>query len=298
MRRVLAVLFLLVAACQEPQPTPPIAVPSPSPSPSPSSQPLVVSIERALHHNRVLSVDIGRRVSATPGEKAAADYLNQALVGAGLQVQRQRFSRTDGGESENIIGRIPQVDYSTGYVLVGGHYDTFSLSPGGNDNGSGAALVVALAETLANRRVPVEFVLFAAEERHPLTKDHHQGSEAYVAALSDLSLVKAMISLDMIGHGPRIFVVSDRRHASPLASEVARVAQALSIPFVTRSLGAVSDHTSFTEAGVPAILLWTGRRPEHHSKGDTFETVQPEAVDRAGRLTLEWIKYRFGLQDA
>ncbi|MEO7803567.1 MAG: M28 family peptidase, partial [Actinomycetota bacterium] len=183
MRYLSAVLLLLAVACRpQARPIPPIPratpsassspsqfVPGPVPSPTPSPpSPLVASVERALQHDRVLSVDIGPRVSGTPGEKAAADYLNKALTEAGLEVRRQRFTRTDGGESENIIGRIPGVDYSTGYFVIGGHYDTVVGSPGGNDNGSGTALTVAIAEVVSKRSLPVEFIAFASEERHPV----------------------------------------------------------------------------------------------------------------------------------
>lgn len=248
-----------------------------------------------MEHTRALSVDIGRRPSGSPGEERAAAYVEGALAAAGYEVVRQEFTRADGGVSRNVIGRARGVDYSSRYLVVGGHYDTFGESPGGNDNASGVGVVLALAEALAGRTVPVEFAAFAAEERHPVSKAHHEGSLAYVGALADPAVVEAMVSVDMVGNGTSVAIVRLRGYPDALQREIHAVANETGIPHRVLAKGDVSDHTSFARRGVPAVFLWSGDHPALHKAGDTFEVVQAPAVERAGRLALEWLRRRLGL---
>lgn len=303
----LAVAFLLAACTGAPtlrdRPAPSVAeapspspAPSPAPSPSPSpTPPPAFSVGRAMQHVRVLSVDIGVRPGGSPGEEAAAAYVESVLRSAGYEVSRQPARRPDGGVSHNVVGRSPGADYGGGYVLVGGHYDTTVSGPGANDNASGTAVVLALAEGLAGRRVPVEFVAFGAEERQPPTGEHHIGSEAYAGALADPSALRAMVSIDMVGNGPVLLVGRFRSHPRDLQDEIAAVAEAMGVPFDRTALGDVSDHTPFARRGIPAAWLWSGNHPTLHTAADTFEIVQPEAVERTGGVVLEWLRRRFGL---
>lgn len=255
-----------------------------------------------MDHARVLSVEIGKRVAGTQGEEKAAQYIELTMKAAQLDVSRQRFTRADDGMSANIVGRISGADYSKGYLLVGGHFDTLGESPGGNDNGSGTAVVLTLAEHFgesaggfSQRRVPIEFVAFAAEEVDPDSKKHHEGSLAYAESLSNPATNLAMLSIDMVGNGPDLKIVGWRGHQSPLTDELAAIATEIGIPHQVIVKGDISDHTSFLRKGVPASMLWSGDHPSLHKASDTFDVVQVESVERTGRLTLEWLRRRNGL---
>jgi peptidase M28-like protein len=123
----------------------------------------------------------------------------------GFEVRREPVIRPDGGSSDNVIGRLPGVNYASGYLLVGAHYDTVAGSPGANDNASGVAVMLSVAEALSETAAPVGFVAFAAEERQPPTGRDLNGSRAY-AERSDLNLVKAMVSVDMVGNGRSLVI--------------------------------------------------------------------------------------------
>lgn len=274
----------------------------PSPSPSPVPAPLVFDASRAMEHTRFLSVDIGPRVAGTEGEERAAQYIEQNMKSAHLEVSRQQFTRADRRPAANIIGRIPGSDYSRGYFVIGGHYDTFGESPGGNDNGSGTAVVMTIGEHFGNsakefaqRRVPIEFVGFTGEEVDPETRAHHEGSLAYVAALADPASVQGMLSIDMVGAGADLKIVGWRDRDTPLPGELASIAQELGIPHQVLTRGNTSDHTSFLRKGIAAAVLWSGEHPTLHKATDKFEVVQTESVERTGRLTLEWLRRRNGL---
>lgn len=270
-------------------------LPSPSPSPSPLPPPLQFSTESAIKHNRLLAIDIGQRPGGSKGEKRAEQYIATTFATAGLDVVRGEAKRADGGTSYNVIARIPGVDYAAGYVVMGGHYDTVAVSPGGNDNGSGTAVVIALAEALSPRKVPVEFIAFAGEEVQPSTKEHHIGSRAYAAALADPSVIKAMFSVDMVANGPSVVVVTLLGATDSLRKELIDVGTTVGIPTRAATRGDISDHGPFSRLGIPSVMLWSGDHPTLHTSRDTFDVVQPEAVDRTGRLMVEWLKSRFSL---
>jgi hypothetical protein len=305
---LLALLAIVPSSCS-PAAAPSTEVPrgstdtvTTSPSPSPVPPPLVFDASRAMEHARHLSVDIGPRVAGTEGEERAAQYIEQTLKSAHLEVSRQQFTRADRKPAANIIGRIPGADYSKGYFLIGGHYDTFGKSPGGNDNGSGTSVVMTISELFGNsaeefsqRRVPIEFVGFTGEEVDPETRAHHEGSLAYVAALADPALVQGMLSIDMVGAGADLKIVGWRERDTPLPGELAAIAQEIGIPHQVLRKGNLSDHTSFLRKGIPAVLLWSGDHPTLHKSTDKFEVVQTESVERTGRLTLEWLRRRNGL---
>lgn len=254
---------------------------------------MVFAIESALTHTRFLSVDIGKRRSGTEGETRAAAYIVDVFQALDYRVSRHEFTRKDGGVSSNIVARFPSVDYTAGYVVVGGHYDTFGESPGANDNASGTGVVMALAESLADNPIPVEFVAFAAEERHPLTGSHHEGSLA-LAALADPAVTKAMISVDMVASGPKVVIVSWRGYPKDLEHELAGIAASAGIPYEGVERGDISDHTSYARRGIPSAFLWTGDHPSRHTATDTFEIVQRDSVEMTGRLVMEWLRTRYG----
>lgn len=293
----LALLALLGACRAAPapprEPLPAATSPSPPPSPSPSPRPYFPT-QRAVEHTRALAVEIGPRPAGSEGEQRAAGYVEAAMRAAGLDVERRPATRRDGLTSDNVVGRPRGADLSRGYAVVGAHYDTVEASPGGNDNGSGTGVVLALAEALGGLRLPVELVAFAAEEQQP-TDEHHVGSRAFVAGLSDPGAVRAMLSIDMIAGGPTLLVGMLRGSPPDLRNEVAAVAADLGVPHEQHVAGDVSDHGPFARAGIPAAWLWSGRHPAFHTAGDTFDVVQPEAVDRAGRVALEWLLRRAGL---
>ena len=250
-------------------------------------------MERALEHDRALSVDIGPRPTGSEGERRALDYITAAFKQAGWDVAHQTFRRADGGSSANAIARLQSANYSAGYLVVGGHYDTVVRSPGGNDNASGVAVVLALAESLSRTDLPIELVAFAAEEIHPTSRKHHEGSKAHVSN-SDKALIKAMLAIDMIGAGPKILVVADREAPSALPGELLELAKSIGVAAGSLERGDISDHTSYSRVGIPAVLLWTGQHETFHKPTDTFDVVQPDALQRAGTLTTEWFKRRYG----
>ncbi len=138
-------------------------------SASPSPAPMVFSVEEALRHIAYLANDIGPRYSAE-GERRAAEYISSEFTSMGYTVESQQFDRSSGGTSVNIIAKHPETDFSRGWVVIGGHYDTVESSSGANDNASGIGVILALAAAFRERSMPVQWVAFGREEVDPISK--------------------------------------------------------------------------------------------------------------------------------
>ena len=139
------------------------------------------------------------------------------LAAAGEEMVVSVFIEVDAIESRNVIADMEGTGGDV--VVVGAHYDTVPEgSVGANDNASGTAVILALAEALSRQSLPftVRFVSFGAEEVGLL------GSRHYVASLSDAELgrVKAMLNFDVVGSG-EYTAVSGHRELTEAASELA-----------------------------------------------------------------------------
>ena len=72
-------------------------------------------------------------------------------------------------EIDNVVADIPGPDPDAGYVLVGGHLDSWHLGTGAEDDGTGAATVMAVAEPSrpagCSRSAPCDSCFLAARNR-------------------------------------------------------------------------------------------------------------------------------------
>jgi hypothetical protein len=175
--------------------------------------------------------------------------LQQGAVEAELSV-------TDGSTSRNVIAKPPGRECET---ISGGHYDSVPQAPGANDNASGTATVVEIAAILARSGNMGAncFVLFAAEEVGLL------GSRAYVDSLDRAARdrIKAMLNFDMVGVGEDGWELIG---SAELQTRAQALASGLGIATARSSLagtGASSDHASFIEAGIPALMFYRSDDP-------------------------------------
>jgi Zn-dependent M28 family amino/carboxypeptidase len=200
-------------------------------------------------------------------------------------------------------------------VMVGAHLDGVQRGPGLNDNGSGSAVILEIAEQLAARKTRnrLRFAWWGAEELGLV------GSRHYVASLSDAARrrIALYLNVDMVGSRNFVRFVYDgdgsstprRRSRLPAASAaVERVLAgyftARGLPYRETSAGG-SDHLPFARVGVPVGGLFTGASgrksvaqandfggragspfdPCYHRACDTLANVDPTALrEQAGAL--------------
>ncbi len=182
--------------------------------------------------------------------------------------------------SQNVLARPPSGECR---VIVGGHYDSVPASPGANDNASGAAVTLAVAETRAARgqRDHVCYLAFGAEEFGPHGSAHY----AYGLSEDDIRVLRGVVNLDMVGVGNDTWKLIGSESMQALGAQVAAGMDIATVPFELPE-PYDSDHTPFIQRGVPALFLHRRDDPNYHTPNDRAEFVRPASLDQAGNITL------------
>ncbi len=101
----------------------------------------------------------------------------------------------------------------------------------------------------------------------------------------ELAALHAMLNFDMLAVGDEWPLIGSNEVVSVAAQE----ADKLSIPHTSRSsipAGAGSDHASFVQRGVPAMVFNCFCDPNYHTADDRFEFVQEQRLAEAGAIGL------------
>ena len=237
---------------------------------------------------------------ATP---RAARRLRERLATGGVRVHVQVDAVFHRRPVRTLVAEFPGTRWPDDRVVLVAHVQ----EPGANDNASGCGTLVAVAlaiqQALRDRAVAPP-----ARTLTLLWGDENRASDAWIAAdHTRAGRVLAMMSLDMTGEdttrtggtfliekGPDPTAFWERPsdpHSEWGASEVDRallkgsflndlhlgvaLRRARDTGWVVRTnpYEGGSDHTSFTRAGVPAILNWHFTDRYYHSNLDTIDKV-------------------------
>ncbi|MEA2638760.1 MAG: hypothetical protein QOF51_154 [Chloroflexota bacterium] len=247
--------------------------------------------ERALAVDRMLAETIGIRPAGSDAERRAAAYLSDELSGMGYAVDVAPFpfsARGNSGTSQNVVAMRPDEDPTRPLVIVGAHYDSVPQGPGANDNGSGTSTMIEVARELSWNPVPgvdVRYVAFGAEEIGLL------GSADYVRRLSatDRDRLKVMMSLDMLSVGDNPAFAGTEPWVSLAMTYAA--SQGYEPLDLTRPLRGLSDHASFINAGLPAVMFYWSDDPEYHTIFDVWQRVQPWSMDLMGSIAIQLVRH-------
>jgi Zn-dependent M28 family amino/carboxypeptidase len=176
--------------------------------------------------------------------------------------------------TRNVIAETPTGDPNR-VVVVGAHLDSVTRGPGINDNGSGSATILEVAEVFAAQgRVPrnkLRFIWFGAEELPPALI----GSTFYVNSLSqaERDQIEMMLNFDMVGSPNFVRVVYDGDNSSfpvgpgaaPGPAGSGTLEQVFNDYFDSQALAKAptpfsgrSDYGPFIAVGIPAGGLFTG----------------------------------------
>jgi Zn-dependent M28 family amino/carboxypeptidase len=229
----------------------------------------------------VLVVDQAERPVAgslqRPGLRIPALALG-AGAGEGLEGRRVRVrvrAVSERRETSSVIGESGPAD-APRVVMAGGHLDSVPAGPGLNDNGSGVAALLQIADRLAGQDRPLRFAFWGAEEIGLV------GSRRYVRALSrtERRRIAAYVNLDMVGSPEgelEVYDTDDRVEAALRRGLPRRTGEV--------RLEGNSDHASFEAAGIPVGGLFTGLDDCYHQRCDGLANVDQRLAARAARAT-------------
>ena len=253
-------------------------------------EPSPFDADEAMGHIYTLAEAIGPRKSGTAAEDQAVEYAVDYLEGLGYPVTTTDVPLPNGSTSHNVS--VIKPGHSSGTIVIGGHIDSVTGAPGGNDNASGAAVVLELARCLkdVNTTATLQFVLFGAEEMVDTNPDHHHyGSRQFVADLTpdEQSSLLGMISVDMVAVGTKFHVRTMKEGPQEMADQMLAYAsdRGIGMSFL-KDLGSYgwSDHEPFELAGYPAAWAEWRSDPYYHTSGDTYSHCKSRLVATAGQM--------------
>ncbi len=209
----------------------------------------------------------------------------------------------------NIIGYLKGSDplRQQEYLILGGHYDhlgmggpgsssrnpdTLAVHNGADDNASGIAAMIEIAEKISAGSRKMEesflFIAFGGEEMGLL------GSKHYVEnPLLPLDHARMMINLDMVGR-----LRNDQLQVGGVGTAVegedlvSRLAQGEDLDISTTREGyGSSDHSSFYGKDLPVLFLTTGAHTDYHTPGDDVEKINLAGMAKVGRYVYSIAEY-------
>lgn len=277
-----------------------------------------IDAEDVDRHISFLAAD-ARRGRGTPGaglERAAA-WLAAELQRAGLEPAGDhggylQYWPYDGGslgtpgsqgseQVPNVVGRSAGGAPATGeYVILVAHYDHLGIAAaaedgdsiynGADDNASGVAALVEVAQAVGALRGPLARpILFLAVSG---SEEGLLGSTWFTTHPPiPLSDAVAVLNLDMVGrsHPDTIRTVDDGGSwLGPLIGRIASEQPALGLVAdpAGRTRLRPSDHTPFAERGIPAVRFFSGLHDDYHTTADEADRVDADKVARVARLVF------------
>ncbi len=281
-----------------------------------------ISVDRLARHIRALE-GIRHPAAAPQALARAGEYLRGVLEGLRYPVRVHEFEDV-GRIFPNFIADKPGTRFPSERVIVLAHFDTVSITPGADDNASGVAGLLELAEVLrgVNFERTLQFVAVNLEERQeegnpatPITR----GSIALVKhALQEGWDIRGVLDLECIAYagedltqtipaglppglpqqGNFIAAVGNQRSAGIIGAfheAVRLLGLALPlVPMVVPGNGEAlpdsrrSDNAPFWDAGYPAIMVTDTanlRNPHYHKPTDVLDTLNLDFAARVCQAT-------------
>jgi len=244
----------------------------------------IILSDRLRDHVHALAMEIGER--NWPNYEAldrARTYIKDQFKQTGLEAKSIPY-KFQGETFYNVEAMLKGSEPSRPSVVIGAHYDSVEGSPGANDNATGVAALLELARLLSQEKLSrtIRLVAFANEEPPYFNTRKGMGSIEYVQFLKDSkAAIYCMMSLETIGYYRDD--KGSQTYPSPIMSLfypnkgnfiafvggsqrlVRSVVRSFRLSATIPSKGGafpkwfpgvdLSDHRSFWEAGIPALMV-------------------------------------------
>lgn len=238
------------------------------------------------------------------GEPAAGFPLPGILVGADIRLEQETAS------DRNVLGRLYAGDGpGESLVVLGAHSDhigrgegmdsrdpdaaTGPIHPGADDNASGVAALLEIAQQLASEKAAGALdlrhdILFAAwtgEELGRLGSGHFVAAFAAGAGQGLRPPVTAYLNLDMVGRLEAHLYVQGAGSSSIWTAELERRNAVVGLPLrLQQDSYLPTDTMSFYLRGIPVLNFFTGAHADYNTSRDTADRIQYPGLERIARL--------------
>lgn len=198
--------------------------------------------------------------------------------------------------SQNVVAYLPAKKKCAKTVVFTAHYDHLGRMghdiyfPGANDNASGTAMLLTMANYFKKNppKYNVMFIAFGGEEAGLL------GSKYYVEnPMEKLKKIRFLMNLDIMGSGEEGITAVN---ATVFPEEFALLQKInerdqLLTKVKKRGPARNSDHYWFTEKGVPAFFIYTmGPNKHYHDIFDEYEELSFKEYEDITSLLITFLK--------
>jgi hypothetical protein len=260
---------------------------------------------------KIVSVQIGRQLAddlvAGTGKtledlftKIEDSLTPQSFQIAGKTITIETTLGAEKHPTQNVVGFWEGSDpeLKKEYLVIGGHYDHVgvnndSIYNGADDNASGTAGVLEIAEAFAQSKIrpkrSILFMTFAGEEKGLFGSRYY--SENPILPLENLV---AMLNMDMISRNDSNEVAiigaptsSDLKQINEKANE----SIGMTLAYDQERYFLQSDHYSFYRKDIPVLFYNTKDTPDLHKPSDDPEKIIPEKMAKIGQLVFStaWV---------
>ena len=261
-------------------------------------------------------------VAAPEALERAANFIADYLCSLGYEMSEQRFNENE-REFSNIIATRTGLTHPEQRVVVIAHFDTVADSPGADDNASGVALLLELAEVLEPYRFDRTIHIIGVNlEENQIAGDHESGTRGSRALAGYVSQqgwqIEGVVVLESVAFASDsmlqtfptgiqvpvpnkanfIAVVgNERSHDLIQGFDSAVERYRIDLPFITMAVpgngetlpdSRRSDHAPFWDHGYKAVMVTDTtnfRSPHYHRPSDTLETLDLDFALNVCRAT-------------
>jgi peptidase M28-like protein/PDZ domain-containing protein/PA domain-containing protein len=243
--------------------------------------------------------DLGAIEDSLENKGPASFTLGRAALGLGIK---------RGAEvARNVLGFLPGSDpkLKNEVIVIGAHYDHLGaghhggslggrdargeIHNGADDNASGTAGIIELAQAFAQRppKRSLLFIGFSGEERGLLGSAHWVKSPTL-----PIERVAGMVNLDMIGRlREGRLEVGGVGTAKSFTEMVKKEVEAEGlVPKLSASGFGPSDHASFCKAGIPVLFFFTGLHADYHRPTDVVDRLNADGAAKVARIAQRCIQ--------
>lgn len=249
------------------------------------------------------------RAEALKNQQLAPLFLDNVIVTIESKVIRETK------QTENVLGLLPGTDpkLKAQVVAFTAHYDHLGknkkgiIYPGADDDGSGTAAILSLAEAFSKNPLKPKrsllFIMMVGEEKGLFGSLYYTNNP-----IIPLNHTIADLNIDMIGrldsvHEARkdsnsIFVIGSDKISLELDSllrEANKESERLDLDYKYNSESDPeqyyrrSDHYNFAKNGVPIVFFFDGTHADYHKPTDTVDKILFERMMR-----IEHVIYNLG----
>ena len=258
------------------------------------------SVGMNLTHTGILGFDTDFSiavVSMTSEDQGQLERLIDRGITPRMHINVQNTFTNGPVETANVVGEIRGNEHPEQIFVIGGHLDSWDLSQGTTDNGSGAAATLGAADTILRAglrpRRTLRFVLFTGEEQGL------DGSFAYIKQhTAEMRNHLGDLILDSGQGVVKEFMLGGRDDLIPAVEAFTESVSNLRSLKVDDKIESGTDTLPFSIAGLPGINMnqdTTDYAYTYHSAADALGAQKPDILAQNSTLmalTAYWIADR------